>query len=82
MTLNRIAARERVRLTFDSLWRGEGAAMTRDEAYAWLGRVLGIRDPKLARLDVAQCRTVLLALQARLAAEKAIDRALAAARAE
>lgn len=75
--------REHARRAFDLLWRGDHAVMSRDEAYAWLGRTLGTEDPKLSKLDVPSCLRVLRAVQGQVKVHqqlgRQIDDALAAA---
>ncbi len=41
----------------DALWRGRGAKMTRDQAYAWLAEEMGLTSTEchIARFDAAQC---------------------------
>jgi hypothetical protein len=75
--------REHARRAFDLLWRGENAIMTREEAYAWLGRTLGISEPKLSRLETPDCVRVLRAVHGHVRSHRLlgrqIDDALAAA---
>ena len=44
--------RERCRLVFDLLWRGDDPLMTRQAAYAWLSNTLGTPEPRLSTLDL------------------------------
>jgi hypothetical protein len=75
--------RERCRLVFDMLWRGDDPLMTRQAAYAWLSNTLGTPDPRLSTLDVEGCVRVMRAAKAvlqthhRVSAQ--IDEALASA---
>lgn len=61
------AARKRAKTAFNPLWEGEGASMSRDEAYAWLSDALKIKPAicHIAMFDVDDCERVIAAVQAR-----------------
>lgn len=75
--------RERCRLVFDLLWRGDDPLLTREAAYAWLSRTLGTSEPRLSTLSVEDCMRVMRAtkgvLQAHHRVSAQIDAALASA---
>lgn len=52
---------------FDPLWQGEGATMTRPQAYAWLAQTLSIprEFTHMSMFSESQCRTVLAAIENR-----------------
>lgn len=61
-------AKSQAHAAFDPLWKSR--AMGRREAYAWLAGELGIRvsDCHIGMLDVAGCRAVVAAVNARSSA--------------
>lgn len=75
--------RERCRLAFDALWRGDDPPFDRKGAYAWLGRTLGTSTPRLSDLTAEQCVRVMRAVRGLLHARHSvglqIDQALASA---
>lgn len=75
--------RERCRLVFDLLWRGDDPPMSREDAYAWLSTALGTPAPRLSTLDVQACVRVMRAakrlVQTRHRVSTQIDEALASA---
>jgi hypothetical protein len=48
---------------FDTLWKGQGASMSRKDAYTWLAERLGISSDEchIGRFDKAMCGKVVAA---------------------
>jgi hypothetical protein len=58
-------ARVDAHAALDSLWRGDGAPLTRGGAYRWLQRVMGLSegDAHVGRMTADQCRAVIVAVR-------------------
>lgn len=50
---------------FDKLWQGPKATMLRDQAYSWMGFVMGLtrEQAHIGKMDADQCRTLIAKVQ-------------------
>ena len=66
------AARISAHQAFDRIWKGNDAAMTRTDAYAWLARELALEAHRchIGRFDLGRCRRVVQVCEAKAAAHR------------